>query len=538
MARRGAAKEAANDTTRMELKTVVDNRTVGEILREARIARDEDYTEVSGQLRIRRAYMEAIEDGRFGDLPGSTYAIGFVRTYAEYLGLDVAKLVAKYKQEASEFEDQTKLVFPEPMPASRAPTASVIVVAILLLFGSYAGWLYISNKDQEQIALVPPLPEALQNLIGGAIPSQNEPETTTTAPVEQAEPPAALPPAPDATEDAEAPAVTERPSAVESQTAPAVVNETITSAAPEAAQPSSETVGALAPPATAPQRPEEVIEEAATAAATATSVATTETVGAGSEAVSDTTEEVAATALVEAETPAAEPAPQAQAEAPPPTSVDETVAAVATAVEPDAAAEPAASLETETPAAAETAVEAEAATEAEGAAVPQSAGVPESAGDAETATAPAPETAVETAPEGTSAVEPEPAADTEATADTVAAATPPAESFAVPLPNSAEPTQYGDASAASRILIRSVSAAWVEITEPNGNVLLTRLLRPGDSFQVPDRPGITLVTGNAGGLEFVVDGTTAPAIGDIGDVRRDVLLEPTALLQGNAASDN
>ena len=122
--------------------------------------------------------------------------------------------------------------------------------------------------------------------------------------------------------------------------------------------------------------------------------------------------------------------------------------------------------------------------------------------------------------------------------DTQVAATPPADAFAVPVPDAAEPTQYGDASAASRILIRSRSAAWVEITEPGGNVLLTRLLRPGDSFQVPDRPGITLVTGNAGGLEFVVDGTTAPAIGDIGDVRRDVLLEPEALLQGAAASEN
>ena len=248
MARQGAAKEAANDTTRMELKTVVDNRTVGEILREARIARDEDYTDVSGHLRIRRAYMEAIEDGRFGDLPGSTYAIGFVRTYAEYLGLDVAKMVAKYKQEASDFEDQTKLVFPEPMPASRAPTASIIVVAIVLLFGSYAGWLYISNKDQDQIALVPPLPEALQNLIDRAGPVVDETETAAPAPAPQAETaaaPAAAPAAP-VTEDTQS--VAESAPAVESQEAPVVVNETIASAVPQSADQPEESVEAPPPP--------------------------------------------------------------------------------------------------------------------------------------------------------------------------------------------------------------------------------------------------------------------------------------------------
>ena len=483
MARRNTAQEAANDSIRLELKTVVDNRTVGEILREARIARDEDFAQVCEQLRIRRAYMEAIEEGRFGDLPGSTYAIGFVRTYAEYLNLDVAKMVAKYKQEASDFEDQTRLVFPEPMPASRGPTASVIVIALVLLFGSYAGWLYVSNKDREQIDLVPPLPEALQKLIDGIPLGGTDPSPEPALPAETAPPPAAAKPAetvPETAPTADEPAAVPVPAgttvspaaqAAAAEETPAIVNETITAETPTIAD-QVETVvdtqpapAALGPETTA-AAPERVEEAAQTAAEQAPPVV-----------------QQATTTAPEAVTDSAPSAP-----APP--------EAAATPVEPLAEA-----VET---------------------AIPQA--VPQ-----------ADEPAVVPQPAPTAVVDEPPVQQAAVVSDPLA--TPlPAETQTVLVPGISEPTTYGEADGASRIVVRSSSAAWVEITEQDGSVLLTRLLRPGDTFRVPDRPGITLVTGNAGGLEFLVDGALAPAIGEIGDVRRDVLLEPDALLQGTAAS--
>lgn len=467
MARRGAAKEAANDIGRMELKTVVDNRTVGEILREARIARDEDYVHVSEQLRIRRAYMEAIEDGRFGDLPGSTYAIGFVRTYAEYLELDVAKMVAKYKQEAADFEDNTRLVFPEPMPASRGPTASIIIVALLLMVGAYAGWLYISNKDRDQIELVPPLPQALQDLLSRA----GVPDPAADEPVQSA---AQAPQQPETVAQPEEPTEVNEPVVVTETTtetvvaavdadasAPVVVNETIAIAQSEPA-PETDIV--------AEQGVTETVAEAAVAI------------------VADTTSDASS------ETPAVStPATEAESDA-----VDQI--AVVAEVEP--VQQPETTLSAETVEVSETEV-------------------------------------TETAEEVAEAIERE--AEVSATqvetqveeqAQVAAVSTEPEQSFSVPVPDASEPTTYGDDLAESRVLIRSKSAAWVEITEPGGNVLLTRLLRPGDTFKVPDRPGITLVTGNAGGLEFVVDGKVAPPIGEIGDVRRDIVLEPDALLKG------
>jgi cytoskeleton protein RodZ len=51
---------------------------------------------------------------------------------------------------------------------------------------------------------------------------------------------------------------------------------------------------------------------------------------------------------------------------------------------------------------------------------------------------------------------------------------------------------------------------------------------------VPDRPGLSMRTGNAGGLEITVDGAPAPSIGRIGMVRRNVALDAHALRTGSA----
>ena len=440
MARGGAAKEAANDTGRTELKTVVDNRTVGEILSEARIARGMDYAGVAEQLRIRRTYIEAIEEGRLGDLPGSTYAIGFVRTYAELMGLDVPKIVSKFKQEAADFEDRTQLVFPEPMPGSRGPTASVIVIAILMLAGAYGGWLYVSNKDRDTIELVPPLPEALSRLLSQATDGQ--------APAEAGPAPAAEQPAPLA-----APVAESAPSgaATEPAVQPTIVNETIASAA------------------TAPEATSETVQEAGSQAAASVEASATETV------------EAAATAAEEAATVTAEePAVEA--------------AAVVSAETQETAAE---QVESATAAANETAV-----------------------------AAPAAETAAATAAAPAASEEPAPAVSEPAAQAGVQEA-----ETALPQVSGTQPAAFGTEAGASRIVIRATSPSWVEITAADGTVLLNRLLRTGDTFRVPDQPGIKLVTGSAGGLEFTVDGKLAPRIGEVGDVRRDVLLEPEALLK-------
>ena len=63
-------------------------RPVGELLRERREELRLDINDIGEILRIKPAFLAAIEQSRPQDLPGPTYVIGFVRAYARHLGLD------------------------------------------------------------------------------------------------------------------------------------------------------------------------------------------------------------------------------------------------------------------------------------------------------------------------------------------------------------------------------------------------------------------------------------------------------------------
>jgi cytoskeleton protein RodZ len=84
------------------------------------------------------------------------------------------------------------------------------------------------------------------------------------------------------------------------------------------------------------------------------------------------------------------------------------------------------------------------------------------------------------------------------------------------------------------VVIRATADSWIQIRDARQSVLLTRVLKAGESCRAPARPGLSMRTGNAGGLEITVDGVPAPPIGARGMVRRNVALDGRALLTGNA----
>ena len=71
---------------------------IGETLREARMRRRIDMTEVESATKIRGKYLRALENEEWELLPGPTFVKTFLRTYAEYLGLDARLLVEEYRQ--------------------------------------------------------------------------------------------------------------------------------------------------------------------------------------------------------------------------------------------------------------------------------------------------------------------------------------------------------------------------------------------------------------------------------------------------------
>jgi cytoskeletal protein RodZ len=102
------------------------------------------------------------------------------------------------------------------------------------------------------------------------------------------------------------------------------------------------------------------------------------------------------------------------------------------------------------------------------------------------------------------------------------------------LASATEPAHtYGGVDGAARIVLRATADSWIQVRDPAARaVLFTGLLKAGESYRVPDRPGLSVRTGNAGGLEVTVDGKPAPPLGPVGAVRNTVL-DPQSLTAGN-----
>ena len=157
--------------------------------------------------------------------------------------------------------------------------------------------------------------------------------------------------------------------------------------------------------------------------------------------------------------------------------------------------------------------------------------VPETPGRAEMSTGSGPPTAVSLANANAS---PAPAARRDPTAAVAAmpapVAAPPVDPAAAG--NTAPPRVFGVVGAPTRIAIRAVQESWLQIKDAAGNVVATKTLQPGDLMNVPDLPGMRMTTGNAGGLQIMVDGVQSPWMGRSGEVVRNVSLEPPNLMRG------
>lgn len=330
-------------------------RGVGAALRDARLRRGWTIDDCSQNLRIRVAVLQAMEAGNFERLPNGAYALGFVRSYADFLGLDRDEIVRRVKAEAAALSTKTELVFPTPISEGRLPSGVILLASVVLAAGAYGLWYYHTAADRVPIPRVAAVPE----------------QVTSPSPVPL--------------------------------------------------------------PAPAPSRG--VPAEAATPA------------------------------------PSARPAPPV--EAPPPPAPPPAVSAPSTVPET-------------------TPVDSAPATSPSVAAVPPTGGADSAASGA------AAPSALDTA---------------------AAAATP--------------PRQYGEASD-GRIVIRATGDSWVQVRDPSGGIVFSRILRAGESYSAPNQAGYLLATGSAGMLDIMVDGQRAPSIGRPGFVRKDVPLDPDRLLAGTA----
>ncbi len=422
-------RRAEPETPRLEPVAVptVTGESIAAELRRGREDMGRDLVRIADDLKIRRVYLEAIEEGRFDDLPGATYAVGFVRAYADYLGLDTNAVVARFKEEVEGFDQRLQLVFPTPVPESKIPSGAVLLISTLLVGAAYGGWYYLSGRDEGLGGQVPDLPAALEPLVA----DDGEESAQTPARDPSAEPSAD--PSDNPSDNPSADSLADRLDS----------------------PPDSPLDNPLAPTRSIVLTPEP---------STATTL----------DRPSRQTPQAGAAGLGQAWSSEFRAAPAA----------DRNLAGILPAL-------PAATAPATTPAA-------------------QSF-----------AAAPA-QTPAASVPFAGPAAGMIPAA--------------PTPEALLPDDDRREPRVYGAENAAARVVLRARLDSWVQVHAPDDSLILTRVLQPGDSYRVPDLAGLTLVTGNAGGLQIEVDGAAIPPLGPVGAVRRDIALDPERLLEGAATS--
>jgi cytoskeletal protein RodZ len=146
---------------------------LGRVLFQARVARGLTIEDAERDTRISKRYLEALEREDFSAFPAPFYARAFLRTYAQYLGLDAAQLLAALPHARLEPEVA-------PLPEISRPTTpglsvNWVVAGIVVLFLFAAGLLLYRTGSQGES--------------GGLIPGQPTPAPTSASAVEIAPPP-------------------------------------------------------------------------------------------------------------------------------------------------------------------------------------------------------------------------------------------------------------------------------------------------------------------------------------------------------------
>ena len=429
---------------------------IGADLSLARLDKGLQINELSQLLRISKHHLKSIEAGDFDSLPGPTYVAGYLRSFAQEIGLDGVQLAQRYR--ALLGEDNKGPVYSFPIDTQRPQRSGAMLASIIVIFtvAGYGGW-YALGK-----------PDVLTVLVG-------EPQSETVAPSQIELPQIEL-------------AVTEPDDMSKHDVEPV----DLAVASPPAADLSAADLSAADLPA------------------------------ASLAGLSDVADEVSANP-VDADEIVEVVVPPVLEAAP------ETGSVTGSALETDSAVASVDGTSEETPPVIGTLADS----------TPPVVAVPNAAAPAETMATSVGATEL-AAVDGTIAGTVDDtvggaltnrAADDPVTGQLATAAPDNTDDMSDPMSS-----QIGTGVAFARqrvpefeITLRATGVSWVEIIRNDGEEVMAKLMRDGETYLVDSRDRLYLSTGNAGGLELVFNDGTVRSVGDSGEILRDLLLDVAKL---------
>ena len=129
----------------------------GEIFKQRREALGLDLREISNTLRIKYAYLKALEDGDMENLPPEVYVKGYIHEYAKVLNIDPEPVISSYMQLISQPEPAQSKPSGETTQSKKRKTGYVLIPALLILAAIFITYLQQPSTTKTAESPVPPV---------------------------------------------------------------------------------------------------------------------------------------------------------------------------------------------------------------------------------------------------------------------------------------------------------------------------------------------------------------------------------------------
>lgn len=133
---------------------------IGAYLRDIREHYGLSVDDAARRLHIRHKYITAIEQGDVSGMPGKVYTLGYIQSYAEFLGLNADEVIAQY-HELQQFDSERVFKVIEPTQQRSLPNHKLMVFGIGSLLIAGLLWVLFSTVEPTERDIVEPVPDDL-----------------------------------------------------------------------------------------------------------------------------------------------------------------------------------------------------------------------------------------------------------------------------------------------------------------------------------------------------------------------------------------